>query len=92
MPAIIPYAATALAHLAQAVQPILKRGGILAVPTETFYALSVNPFDAAAVDRLCAVKGRPAGLPILVLVDGRRDLALFAERVSPAASALMEAF
>jgi L-threonylcarbamoyladenylate synthase len=92
MPAIISYAATALAQLVHHVQPILQRGGIVAVPTETFYALGVNPFDGAAVDRLCAVKGRPAGLPILVLVGALGDLALFAEHVSPAASVLMEAF
>jgi L-threonylcarbamoyladenylate synthase len=92
MPAIIPFAATALAQVAHQVQPILTRGGIVAVPTETFYALGVNPLDGAAVDRLYAVKGRPAGLPILVLVGARRDLSLFATHVSPAASVLMESF
>ena len=91
MPAIIPYAATAMAQLAQRVEPILARRGIVAVPTETFYALGVNPFDSAAVDRLCAVKGRPAGLPILVLIGAPRDLSLFADHVSPAALVLMEA-
>jgi L-threonylcarbamoyladenylate synthase len=92
MPPIYLYDATSAVQLAHQVQPILMRGGMVAVPTETFYALGVNPFDGAAVDRLCAVKGRPAGLPILVLIGALRDLALFAEVVSPAASVLMEAF
>ena len=35
---------------------VLKRNGVIGVPTETFYALAVNPFQEEALDRLFALK------------------------------------
>ena len=46
---------------------LLCSGGVLALPTETYYALAVNPFDEAALARLFALKERPAAKPVLVL-------------------------
>ena len=92
MSLIIPYAATRLIELSAQLQPIIQEGGIVAVPTETFYGLGVNPFDAAALARLTAVKGRPQGMPVLVLLASLRDVTLFAAHVPQAASMLMEAF
>jgi L-threonylcarbamoyladenylate synthase len=45
----------------------IRRGGIVAVPTDTLYGLAADPFNAAAVARLFAVKGRDAGeaLPLI---------------------------
>ncbi|HEX4565491.1 MAG TPA: Sua5/YciO/YrdC/YwlC family protein, partial [Vicinamibacterales bacterium] len=37
----------------------LREGLIVAYPTDTLYALAVDPRNAAAVQRLYAVKGRP---------------------------------
>jgi L-threonylcarbamoyladenylate synthase len=37
----------------------IRSGRIVAVPTDTLYALAANPFDAAAVARVFAAKGRP---------------------------------
>ena len=48
---------------------MLKGGGMVAFPTETFYGLGVNARDAAAVARVFVAKGRPADKPLLVLVD-----------------------
>jgi L-threonylcarbamoyladenylate synthase len=90
MAAIIPYSATPLDVLAQQVGTALGRGGLVAIPTETFYGLGVNPFDQTALERLSAAKA--AGKPILVLVASPRDLPSFTEHVSSAASILMEAF
>jgi L-threonylcarbamoyladenylate synthase len=66
----------------------LTRGGVIAFPTETFYGLGAAALDAAAVDRLLALKGRPAGKPILLLVDSLAMAETVAE-VSAAARALM---
>jgi L-threonylcarbamoyladenylate synthase len=71
---------------------VLQRSGLIAIPTETFYGLGVNPFDARAVDRLRAVKGREDAKPILVLVASINDLSAFVEHVPPAASLLIEGF
>jgi L-threonylcarbamoyladenylate synthase len=47
----------------------LRRGGIIAFPTDTAYGLGVDPYSEAAVDRLFTVKGRSESKPILLLVD-----------------------
>ena len=38
---------------------VIKNGGIVAFPTETVYGLGANAFDARAVDKIFAAKGRP---------------------------------
>lgn len=47
----------------------IRRGGVVAFPTETYYGLAVNPFDEAAVARLFALKQRPSAKPILLLIE-----------------------
>lgn len=42
---------------------------IIAFPTETFYGLGCNPFDAAAVDELCALKSRGVGDGFPLVID-----------------------
>ncbi|MGH7354628.1 MAG: L-threonylcarbamoyladenylate synthase [Candidatus Rokuibacteriota bacterium] len=49
---------------------VLRGGGLVAFPTETFYGLGAAALNAAATRRLLQAKGRPEGKPILVLVDG----------------------
>ena len=49
---------------------LLRRGGIVAYPTETFYGLGALARDADAVRRLAHAKGRPDGKPLpLVAAD-----------------------
>ncbi len=71
---------------------VLLDGGVMAVPTETFYALAVNPFDESALARLFALKARPPEKPVLVLIAGTEMLAQVAQEVPEAASRLMAAF
>jgi len=48
----------------------IGRGEIVAFPTDTLYGLAVDPRNAAAVGRLCAVKGRRFDQPVpLVAAD-----------------------
>ncbi|HEY2761192.1 MAG TPA: L-threonylcarbamoyladenylate synthase, partial [Pirellulales bacterium] len=47
---------------------ILRRGGLVAFPTETVYGLGANALDAGAVESIFAAKGRPANNPIIVHV------------------------
>ena len=70
----------------------VQSGAVIAVPTETYYGLGVNPFDAAAVGRLLAVKGRPDGKPILILIGELGQLASLVASVPPVARVLMEAY
>ena len=45
---------------------LLKRGGLVAFPTETVYGLGADASNPEAIARLYAVKGRPAGHPVIV--------------------------
>ncbi len=45
---------------------VLRGGGLVAFPTETVYGLGALALDAAAVGRIFAAKGRPAGNPLIV--------------------------
>lgn len=49
---------------------LLRRGEIVALPTETVYGLAANAFDATAVARIFEAKGRPAHNPLIVHVSG----------------------
>ncbi len=48
----------------------LARGGVVAFPTETVYGLGASAFDADAVRRVFALKGRPTNNPLIVHVSG----------------------
>lgn len=45
---------------------ILKKGGIVAVPTETVYGLAANCYDEDAVKKIFEAKGRPQDNPLIV--------------------------
>lgn len=49
----------------------LRRGGLVAFPTETVYGLGADAFNEAAVRRVFELKGRPANNPLIVHVTGR---------------------
>jgi L-threonylcarbamoyladenylate synthase len=48
---------------------VLRNGGVIAVPSDTLYALSADASDAAAVQRVFDVKGREGGKAILLFVS-----------------------
>jgi L-threonylcarbamoyladenylate synthase len=67
----------------------LKRGGIVAFPTESFYGLGVDALNAEAVGRLFTLKERPESKPILVLVESVTMAEALALEISPGARGLM---
>src|SRR3954463_2797841 len=69
----------------------LRRGEIVAYPTETFYGLGVNALDELALARLRELKGR-GEKAFSVLVVGREMLERVCEPPSPRAVALMERY
>src|SRR5690242_5910722 len=57
---------------------ILRRGGLVAFPTETVYGLGANALNADAVQRIYSAKGRPSFNPLIVHVpdeESARELA-----------------
>src|SRR6185436_7218953 len=73
----------------EAAARLLRRGALVAFPTETFYGLGANALDEAAVARVFHAKGRPADKPLLVLVDSLEMVAEVARDVSALARRLM---
>jgi L-threonylcarbamoyladenylate synthase len=53
----------------------LRRGGLVAVPTETVYGLAGDATSRSACLRIFAAKGRPASDPLIVHIAALRDLA-----------------
>ncbi len=70
----------------------LRRGGVVAFPTDTFYALGVDPWNGAAVAALYGLKGRPEDKPVLLLVADPSWAGRLWGRVDPSAALLMERF
>ena len=71
---------------------IVRGGGVIAFPTETFYGLGARPFDTRAVQRVVDLKDRSLrDAPILVLIRSRADLHTLVSEITPAAERLMEA-
>jgi len=53
---------------------IVRRGGLVAFPTETVYGLGADAFSATACARIFEVKRRPRFDPLIVHVEGEEDL------------------
>lgn len=69
----------------------LRAGEAIVVPTDTVYGLAALPTVAGAVDRLFALKGRAADMPVAVLVAGLEQVEALAE-LSSTARRLADAF
>ncbi|HEX5036457.1 MAG TPA: L-threonylcarbamoyladenylate synthase [bacterium] len=79
------------AKIRQAVD-ILKKGGICAYPTETFYGLGVDVTSEPAIKRLFDVKRRDYGNPVAVIVADREMLATIVDDIPEKAKVLMDVF
>ncbi len=71
---------------------VLEAGGVVALPTETFYGLAVDPFRKEAVERLYRLKERQRNKPLLLLIGSREDLKELVAEIPEIAERLMEVF
>jgi L-threonylcarbamoyladenylate synthase len=71
---------------------VLRRGGLVAIPTETVYGLAADALDEEAVDGIFRAKGRPASNPLIVHVADEAMARELAAQWPPAAAALAAAF
>lgn len=71
---------------------IIRRGGLVAVPTETVYGLAGNGLDESAVREIYEVKGRPAIKPLSLMVPDESAMEQYCEDVPRQAYALAEKF
>lgn len=70
---------------------LLRRGGVVALPTETVYGLAANAEDELAVRRVFAIKGRPSTHPLIVHLARAEALGQWARAVPEEAWRLAEA-
>jgi len=70
----------------------LRRGGLVAFPTETVYGLGADAANPAALRRLYAVKGRPADHPVIVHLPDAAALEDWVLTVGESARRLVDAF
>lgn len=59
----------------------IRKGGVVAVPTETYYGLAADPENEAALSRLFKLKQRPRHKPILVLISKIEQLSGYAASI-----------
>jgi len=53
---------------------LLRSGSVLAFPTDTVYGLGASADDEVARRRIYQIKGRPVGLPLILMVAAESEL------------------
>ncbi len=76
----------------QTAAEIIKKGGLVAFPTETVYGLGADALNPAAVLALFEAKKRPLDNPPIVHVASIKEIYKLVEEVPPKAILLMEQF
>ena len=71
---------------------ILRRGGLVAIPTETVYGLAGNALDPTVSAQIYKVKGRPSDNPLIVHIADIKELPALVEEIPEAAKKLADAF
>ena len=71
---------------------ILRRGGLLGIPTETVYGLGANALDEDAVLHIFEAKGRPQDNPLILHVPGADWLERYCRDIPPVTYTLAERF
>lgn len=71
---------------------VIRRGGLVAFPTETVYGLGANALDGAAVKKIFEAKGRPQDNPLIVHISDFDELEPLVAEVPEIARKLMDRF
>ena len=79
----------ASAGIVERFERCIAAGGVAVFPADTVYGLACDPRSASAVERLYALKGRPADKPAAIMVFSLDALPPLAPRTAGAAAALL---
>jgi L-threonylcarbamoyladenylate synthase len=71
---------------------LVRSGGLVAFPTETYYGLAADPFSDTALGKLFTLKGRPPGKPILTLIESIGQLPRLTTEIPDLFRPLMDRF
>jgi tRNA threonylcarbamoyl adenosine modification protein (Sua5/YciO/YrdC/YwlC family) len=70
----------------------LNRGAVVAIPTDTLYALAADPVNLRAVDEIFRVKGRPESRALPILIDSLKHAMILARELPDNFYRLAEAY
>lgn len=70
----------------------IRRGGIVAFPTETVYGLGANVFDERAIAKIFAAKQRPNDNPLIAHVGSLQQIESLTAEITPPAQKFIAAF
>lgn len=68
---------------------IIKRGGVVAFPTETVYGLGANALNGEAVKKIFIAKGRPQDNPLIIHV-ANKNIEEYVEEISDLGRRIMD--
>lgn len=71
---------------------IIKRGGLVAFPTETVYGLGGDALNPDSSKKIYQAKGRPSDNPLIVHICNMDDMKKIVKEVTPAAKKLADRF
>ena len=71
---------------------IMKTGGVIAYPTETFYGLGVDALSSNAIKKIYSIKKRELSQPLLILIPHSDLLPEYADNISDVAWKLIDQF
>lgn len=71
---------------------ILKKGGLVAFPTETVYGLGADALNPEAAKKIYSAKGRPSDNPLIVHIADFADIKKIVEEVPDSARILADKF
>lgn len=89
---VLSYNKDNLDEIVRQASDVLNRGGTIAYPTESFYALGVSATDENAVKKLFDLKGRPPEKPLPLIVADTDVLLSVAQSIPDQAKILIERY
>lgn len=71
---------------------IIKKGELVAFPTETVYGLGANGLNKDASKKIYSVKGRPSNNPLIFHISDQKQIKDLVDDIPQSAKILMDAF
>jgi L-threonylcarbamoyladenylate synthase len=71
---------------------VIKKGGVVAYPTDTVYGLGASMTNTKAIERIFEIKGRPKGMALPLLLANREQIKQLVTNIPPTAWLLIYNF
>ncbi len=92
MALVVPFQSPLSPDIIEQAESCLQEGGVLVIPTDSYYALAVSVFQPAGLKKLHAIKGDRDHKPFPVLIGDLSQLDQLVEDVPEIAQKLMHQF